>query len=80
MTSKVNMITNNVPQAAKEMPESDINTLYEIKYAHCPPSSAGTLMILMLLSALPETRRLVAGLNFNVVGGKSCALRIVRRG
>jgi len=61
MTSKVNMITVNVPQ-------------------NCPPSSAGTLIILTLLSALPETRRVDVGLKRRVVGGNSCALRIVRRG
>ena len=37
-------------------------------------------MIRAVLSALPETSNDAEGLNFNVVGGKSCALRMVSRG
>ena len=51
------------------------------KNSHCPPpSSAGTLITLTLLSALPEISRLEVGLKRSVVGGNSWAFRIVKRG
>jgi hypothetical protein len=40
----------------------------------------GTVMTLMVLSALPETNNVDVGLNFTVVGGNSCDFRIVTRG
>ena len=49
-------------------------------HVHCPPTSEGTLITLTLLSALPDTSKVEVGLNRIVVGGKSCALRIVTRG
>lgn len=47
---------------------------------HMPPRLSGTVTTRMVLSALPETKRLDAVLNRRVVGGKSCAFSIVTRG
>ena len=48
--------------------------------AHIPPRLSGTVTTRMVLSALPETKRLDAVLNRRVVGGKSWAFSIVTRG
>ena len=41
---------------------------------------SGTVTIRTVLSALPETRRSDAGLKCKVVGGNSCAFKMVNNG
>jgi hypothetical protein len=85
---RVNMITNSVLHATKRQEILYKKSCGRNSYrkqewnanSHCPPSSAGTLITLTLLSALPEMSRLEVGLKRSVVGGKSWAFNIVSRG
>ena len=45
-----------------------------------PPTTLGMLTIRIELSALPDTSRVVDELNLIVVGGNSCAFKMVMRG
>ena len=49
-------------------------------YALVPVSVSGIATVLIVLSALPETRSVADGLKRITVGGNSCALKTERRG
>lgn len=58
-----------------------LNIMLASKPRNVPgPDPIGTAMRRTVLSALPESNIVLSGLNRNVVGGSSCALRIVRIG
>lgn len=52
----------------------------QLKHAQAPDRFSGTVMTRTVLSALPEMSRLAEGLNRSVVGGNSCAFRMVSSG
>lgn len=73
------MTSNNAFQAKKTRKLVDDRRACQ-KGSQEPPKASGTLTTRTVLSALPDTTSVDVGLNFNVVGGKSWALRMVTTG